>query len=99
MESLTLANSSTHVVKRSPNYTEPYDERKLYASVYAACLSVRTPAGEAELTAEHMCKAINPWLSAKPEVTSSDIRHKINEFLHIYNPDAAYMYMRHRIIG
>lgn len=87
------------IVKRTPNYSEPYDERKLYASVYAACLSVRTPVGEAELTAERICKDIAPWLSGKQELTSHDIRTKTANNLKIYNPDAAYMYLRHRIIG
>lgn len=94
-----MVKPSTHIVKRTPHYTEPYDERKLYASVYAACLSVRTPAGEAELTADRVCQAVAPWLEDKPEVTSYDIRRKTSECLNVYNPDAAYMYMRHRIIG
>jgi len=90
--------NKTHIVKRSPSYTEPYDERKLYASVYAACLCVRTPAGEAELTAERICQDILPWLASKQEVTSADIHHKTANHLKVYNPDAAYMYERHRII-
>jgi hypothetical protein len=94
-----LANTRTHIVKRSPNYTEPYDERKLYASVYAACLCVRTPAGEAELTAERVCLEVAPWVASKAEVTSKDIRHKAAIALKIYNPDAAYMYERHRILA
>jgi transcriptional regulator NrdR family protein len=89
----------THIVKRTPNYTEPYDERKLYASVYAACLSVRTPVGEAELTAARVCAEMQPWVNTKTEVTSADIRRKTTTCLQVYNPDAAYMYGRHRIIG
>jgi len=69
-----LAKPNTHIVKRALHYTEPYDERKLYASVYAACLSVRTPAGEAELTADRVCRTVEPWLEDKSEVTSGDIR-------------------------
>jgi len=79
-----------------PGHSEPYDERKLYASVYAACLSLRTPAGEAELTANKVCQDIQPWLQNKAEVTSTDIRHQATEHLKLYNPDAAYMYARHR---
>lgn len=94
-----MANARTHIVKRSPNYTEPYDERKLYASVYAACLCVRTPAGEAELTAERVCLQVAPWVASKVEITSHDIRLKAAIALKIYNPDAAYMYERHRIIA
>lgn len=91
--------ANVHIVKRTPDHTEPYDERKLYASVYAACLSVRTPQGEAEITAEHICKDIQPWLNGKTEVTSAEIRIHAANHLTVYNPDAAYMYLRHRIIG
>lgn len=79
-------------------HSEPYDERKLYASIYAACLSLRTPAGEAELTASKVCQDIEPWLQSKTEVTSNDIRHQAANHLRIYNPDAAYMYERHHEI-
>jgi transcriptional regulator NrdR family protein len=88
-----------HIVKRSPGHTEPYDERKLYASMYASCLSVRAPQGEAELTAERVCKDIHPWLGTKHEVTSADIRRKAAEHLAIYNPNAAYLYKHHRVIS
>lgn len=91
--------SSVVIVKRMPGHTEPYDERKLYASVYAACLSVRTPAGEAELTANCVCRDITPWLSHKTEVTSLDIRQQASSHLKVYSPDAAYMYRKHRLIG
>lgn len=89
---------STTIVKRRSRHTEPYDQRKLYASIYAACLSVRTPAGEAELTAQHVCKDIVPWLYQKLEVTSHDIRAQAARHLHTYNPHAAYIYKHHGII-
>lgn len=89
----------THIVKRSPGHSEPYDERKLYASIYASCLSVRIPTGEAELTADKICQDIAPWLRQKPEITSADIRRKAAEHLQVYNPNAAYLYKHHRIIS
>lgn len=98
MEQSALSNQ-THIVKRTRHYTEPYDERKLYASVYAACLCVRTPIGEAELTANRICQEIKPWVDTKTEITSADIRRRTAQALQVYNPDAAYMYERHRIIG
>jgi len=88
----------TTIVKRNTGHTEPYDERKLYASIYASCLSVRTPTGEAELTAEHVLRDIKPWLDKKLEVTSGDIRTHAANHLSVYNPHAAYMYKHHGII-
>lgn len=88
-----------YIVKRSPGHTEPYDERKLYASIYASCLSLRTPQGEAELTAERVCKDIGPWLLGKAEITSADIRRKAADHFTVYNPNAAYLYKHHRLIS
>ena len=94
-----MVKQPTHIVKRSPGHSEPYDERKLYASVFASCLSVRTPIGEAELTAAKICQDIMPWLESKQEITSLDIRKRAYEHFKIYNPDAAYMYVHHRLMA
>ena len=92
-----MDKAKPHVVKRGNGHTEPYDERKLYASIYASCLAVRTPVGEAELTAAKICQDVLPWMVNKAEVTSLDIRTHAAVHLKIYNPDAAYMYAHHRI--
>lgn len=84
-----------HIVKRA-GHTQEYDERKLYASIYAACLSVRATEGEAELVAERVSNDVAAWLETKHEVTAHDIRRVGAEYLTAYNPDAAYMYKKHR---
>lgn len=84
-----------HIVKRK-GHTEEYDERKLYASVYAACLSVRATEGEAELVAEKVVQRINDWLENKHEVTAHDIRRQAAKHLNAYHADAAYIYENHR---
>ena len=84
-----------HIVKRH-GHTEPFDERKLYASVYAACLAVRATEGEAELVAEKVTESVNGWLEPKTEVTAHDIRRQASTHLNVYNQDAAYMYKNHR---
>jgi hypothetical protein len=89
---------NTTIVKRDSNHAEPYNERKLYDSIYAACLSVRNPAGEAELTARRVCQDIAPWLRQKLEVTSHDIRTHAAGHLNTYSSDAAYIYKHHGII-
>jgi transcriptional regulator NrdR family protein len=87
-----------HVVKRA-GHNEPYDIRKLYASIYAACISVRTPEGTAELVAEKVCAGIATWLGNKHEVTAADIRRTAAVELEVYNADAAYIYKHHRTIN
>ena len=86
-----------HIVKRK-GHTEPFDERKVYASVYAACQAVREPAGSAELIAEKVVQDINSWIAKKHEVTANDIRRQASQHLQAYNPDAAYIFLHHRVV-
>ena len=86
-----------HVVKRR-GHTETYDDRKLYASMYAACLVTRETPEAAELVAEKVVKDMESWLNDKTEITSKDIRKHAAQFLHAYNADAAYAYMHYRTL-
>jgi transcriptional regulator NrdR family protein len=86
-----------HIVKRA-GHTEPFDEKKVYASTFAACLSVREPVGSAELVAEKVMKDVNGWIAQKHEVTANDIRRQAARHLSAYNPDAAHMLLNHRVI-
>ena len=87
----------TTIVKTGKR-VEPYDQLKLFRSIYASCLSVRTPTGEAEVTAKRVCQDIAPWLNTKPEVTSHDIRIHAAKRLQTYNPSAADIYKHHGTI-
>jgi hypothetical protein len=75
--------------------SEPYDERKLFASIKAACLAARRPGGEAEDTARLVCLNVLSWVREKQEVTSLDIRAHAYPFLKILSPKAAAIYKRH----
>jgi transcriptional regulator NrdR family protein len=88
-----------HIVKRDgQRQSEIFDTKKLFRSVQAACLSVRSPEGEAEMIAERVCRAVAEWLKTRPEVTSSDLRRKATETLMIHHPEAAYLYKHHRLV-
>ena len=90
---------SIDIVKREGRRpTESFQRDKLHASIRAACLSVRTPEGEAEMTASNVCDAVILWLETKPEVTSADVRRKATETLESYHPEAAYLYKHHRLV-
>ncbi len=80
------------VVFKPESAPELFDEHKLFASIRAACLSVRAPIGEAELTAKKICEHMLSWLDTKAEVTSLDLRLRAAKHLTTYNPDAAYLY-------
>jgi transcriptional regulator NrdR family protein len=86
-----------HIVKRA-GHNEIYDDHKLYASIYSACQSVRESSGSAEIIAEKVVKDVAEWIDKKHEVTSNDLRRIAAHHLKAYNPDAAYMYLHHRII-
>lgn len=87
------------VVKQSGRRpSERFNADKLLASIMAACLSVRTPEGEAESTAKNVTNAVIVWLDTKPAVTSHDIRRQASLHLQRYHPEAAYLYQHHRII-
>lgn len=89
----------SYVVKRQGKRpTEAYDRNKLRASIVAACLSVRTPEGQAEVTADAVCDIVDTWLSDKPEVTSDDIRRKAASALVRYHPEAAHLYKHHHMV-
>ena len=94
-----MSPGKTHIVKRRTGVSEPYDERKLYASIYAVCLSVRTQPADAELIAASVCRDFALWLENKQEITSADVRRRGAEYLDRYNTDAAYLYQHHHVIG
>jgi transcriptional regulator NrdR family protein len=80
--------------KRQPEY---FSRKKLHASIMAACLSVHTPEGQAESTADAVCDVAMIWLQQRPEVTSHDIRIVAAKHLKNYHPEAAYLYEQHHI--
>lgn len=87
------------IVKRGGKRpSEKFQRDKLHASIRAACLSVRSPEGEAEMTATNVCDAVIVWLEIRPEVTSSDLRRKATDTLHTFHPEAAYLYKHHRLV-
>jgi hypothetical protein len=86
-----------HIVKRA-GHSEEYDSHKLYASIYAACLSVREPVGSAEIISREVVDLVEKWLTRKHLVTANDIRRQAAKHLQVINPDAAYQYLHHRVI-
>ena len=88
----------SHVVKRK-GHKEEYDSRKVYASVYAACLNVHMHQGEAELVADKVANEINDWVKTKGEVTAHEIFLSTTQVLKKYHPDASFMYETHRDVS
>ena len=78
---------------------EEFDERKVYASCYAACLSSHTGHVKAEKICERVSKEIKAWARKKREVGSSEIFKKVVAAMKKHNEDAAFMYETHRDIS
>ena len=64
------------VVKRK-GHKEQFDERKIYASVYAASLSCQYTEEESESISENVCKEILEWLTSHPTLTSHQLKIKV----------------------
>lgn len=87
------------VVKRGgKRSTERFDRDKLFSSVLAACLSVRSPQGLAETAAHRVCDVVVIWCSSRPEITSDDLRRVAADHLVTLHPEAAYLYKHHRLV-
>ena len=86
------------VKRRGHRPSERFDPRKLHSSIRAACLSVRSPEGEAETTAHTVVQAVIIWCADKPVITSRDIHRLTSTHLQRYHPEAAYIYQHHRTI-
>lgn len=92
-------NDLIDVVKRSGQRpAQSFDVSKFHRSIYAACLSVRVPEGEAASIANRVSHAVTLWLQNKPVVTSNDLRRVASAHLARYHPEAAYFYHHHRYI-
>ncbi|HUQ84918.1 MAG TPA: ATP cone domain-containing protein [Candidatus Limnocylindrales bacterium] len=87
-----------HIVKRK-GHKEPFDARKIYASVFAACLVLRMKDEEAELIAHMVSDEVEKGLKKEKQMESHKIHKLVTESLKKYNSDAAYIYDTHRDIS
>lgn len=88
----------TTIVKRR-GHKQEFDERKLYASVFAACLSAHVKHEEVEGIANLVCKEIKKWLDKREEVTSDEIFQQAGKELEHLNKNASFMYLTHRDVS
>lgn len=88
----------THIVKRK-GHTEPFDPRKVYASVYAACRNAHLSEAQAEKIAAAVQDALEKWISPKTQVGSREIFEKVTKVLKKLHQDAGFLYQSHRDIS
>ena len=82
----------SHVVKRHGR-AELYDEKKVYAAVYAAAINCHYDEHEAESLALKVMKSVNAWVGTRLSATSDEIREEVLHF--IPDEQVALMYKHH----
>ncbi len=83
------------IIKRRTGACEPYDEKKVYGSVYAACSVVHLSEQECEHIAEDITLQITTYLKKKKSCSSIELKDQIIERLKKYNEHVAFMYGTH----
>ena len=87
-----------HIVKRQ-GHRECFDERKVYASCYAACMSSHVPHQRAEKISQNVASEIRSWIKHKKLVTSDQLFREIGKAIQKHDKNAAFMYRTHRDIS
>jgi transcriptional regulator NrdR family protein len=84
-----------HIVKRK-GHKEEFDTKKLYASIFSACMSLRIYETEAELLAQTVLNEVIASLVNKESIDSKELSKLVAQSLEKYNPDVSYMYSTHK---
>ena len=82
------------IVKRK-GHREPFDERKLYASIYGATTAAFCDEVSCERLAEEVTEKVRGWLKGKRSVDSSEIRERVKAELAARNEEILFFYDRH----
>ena len=83
-----------HVVKRK-GHEQHYDEKKVYASVYAAAVNCHYNEQHAEKLARFVMVKVNQWVQDRSIVTSQEIKEQILHHLKIEDHEVRLMYESH----
>lgn len=89
--------SAQHIVKRQ-GHTEPFDERKIYASVYEASHAVGLNTPHAEKIASGVSTQLKKWIEKKEKVNARELHKEVVKALKKHHADVAFMYEWHKEI-
>lgn len=87
-----------HVIKRK-GHKEKYDEKKVYASVYSACIICDLSEKKSEKVADEVTKEITKLVNKNKIKNSKEIFEAAAGMLKKHNEDVAFMYETHRDIS
>ena len=74
---------------------EKFDERKVYASCYAACMTCNMKENDCEMVASKITAQVKKWVRKEKRVTSAQIFRKVVAVLKKIHKPAAFMYETH----
>ena len=83
-----------YIVKRR-GHEETYDDKKVYASCYFACMSAHVPEQKSEKIATNCMKKVNSWIKGKKNVTAHQIYKVTSDAIRKHDKNAAFMYETH----
>lgn len=75
---------------------EKFDEKKLYASVYSACIDCDLSGTEAERISEEITNGVKKFLKGRKKVNSTEIFGFVVQKLAREHEAVAFMYETHR---
>lgn len=81
-----------HIIKRHGR-KEPYDERKVYASVYSAAINCHYKEHDAEHLALGIMRKVNQWADKHEHIDSAHIRDFVSTLL--TDDEVVMMYQSH----
>ncbi len=82
------------IVKRK-GHNEPFDERKLYASIYSASLNCHNTEEFSEELAQKVSDSIIKWMGSHPTITSHILKLRVIRELKNIDKDISMMYELH----
>ncbi len=74
---------------------EDFDERKVYGSVYAACVNSNYTEKESEEVAEEVTEKVKNVIRGKKNISSKEIRRIVISELDGLDKDLAFFYQQH----
>jgi transcriptional regulator NrdR family protein len=83
------------IVKRRGK-KEKYDEKKVYASIYSACMDCDLSANEAERISESITADVKKFIKGRKQVNSTEIFGFVVQRLAKEHEAVAFMYETHR---
>lgn len=90
-----MSKKTITIVKRQ-GHRETYEERKVYASVYAACLAAGEPESAAERISSAVSRNVTRTVAEWKVIKSDQIFRQVIVELGKISPKAVFLYENHR---